>query len=137
MTARVGKPEMMRQNQIEALMDAATQPRARIVATNGDILFVASEGGAEEDTLIVARELARRALNDEFNNDPAHRERVTALMEQRDASNSQPSAGHVADAVAPADAAFDSGLAEALASRAGIGAPPLNRMFDLDESTDE
>lgn len=128
---------MMRQNQIEALMDAATQPRARILATNGDILFVASEGGAGEDALIVARELARRALNDEFNNDPAHRERVTALMEKRDADNAQPPAEPVADAAAPADTAFHSELAEALASRAGIGAPPLNRMFDMGPAEDE
>jgi hypothetical protein len=103
------------------------------VATNGDILFVASEGHAGEDALIIARELARQALNDEFNNDPAYRERATALMQRRSANSAQPRAA----SVAAAGSASHHELAEALASRAGIIAPPLNRMFDLDTSEDE
>jgi hypothetical protein len=127
----------MRQDQIDALMDAAKQPLARIVAANGDILFVASEGGAEEDALIVARERARRALNKEFDQDPVYRERVIALMQRTAAPEAQPSAEPIAADAATADAALNKDLADSLASRAGIGSPPLNRMFDMGKGDDE
>ena len=80
---------MTRQPHIAPYTDRADEHRARMMAANGDVLFVSSQGYDNEDDLIIARELARRALNDEINNDPAYRVRVETLMAQRDAKRTR------------------------------------------------
>jgi uncharacterized protein YegP (UPF0339 family) len=122
---------MTRQPYATQYPDQAGEHRTRILAANDDVLFVASQGYDNEDDLIIARELARRTLNDEINNDPAYRVRVETLMAQRDAKSAQFPFGS-APAQAPAvvkDAPPRSNLAEALSKRAGIGAPTLDRLF--------
>ena len=108
-----------------------------IAAANGDILFVSSQGYDSEDDFLVARELARRTLNDEIGNDPAYRARVEALMALRDAKSAQlPGRSMAAVKPVAADAAPRSKLAEALSSRADIGGPTLNRLFEVDAASD-
>ena len=110
-----------------------------IAAANGDILFVSSQGYDSEEDLLVARELARRTLNDEIGSDPAYRTRVEALMARRDAKSAQfPVGSMAAGAEKPvaADATPRSKLAETLSSRANIGGPPLNRLFEVDATND-
>lgn len=121
---------MTRQPYATQYPDRAGEHRARIVAANGDILFVASQGYDNEDDLIIARELARRTLNDEINDDPAYRVRVETLMAQKAVNSAQFSVGS-APAHAPAIVKDGSPrkLAEALSKRAGIGAPTLDRLF--------
>ena len=128
---------MTRQPYATQYPDRAGEHRARIVAANGDILFVASQGYDNEDDLIIARELARRTLNAETNNDPAYRERVETLMAQRDAKSAQFPIGSAAHAPAVVmDAPPRSNLAEALLKRAGIGAPTLDRLFSPGSNED-
>ena len=110
---------------------------ARIVAANGEVLFVSSQGYDDEDDLIFARERARRTLNTEIDNDPALRARVDALMARRDAG--EPPLGNL---TAPAPTEGDSPpprnkVAETLSSRAGIGAPTLDRLFGFGAAKDE
>lgn len=123
---------MSRQPNVAAYLDCAGRHHARIVAADGDILFVSSEGYDSKDDLIVARELARRALNDEIANDPAYRARVETLMAQRaPKSTPLPPGSSSAQGIPP-----HSKLAEALSRRAGIGAPTLDRLFGLGPDKD-
>jgi uncharacterized protein YegP (UPF0339 family) len=129
---------MTRQPYVAAYLDRVGEDRARIAAANGDILFVSSQGYENEDDLIIARELARRTLNDEVNNDPAYRARVDTLMARRDSKSAQFPVGSVS---APAPAAVEnapprSKLADTLSRRAGIGAPTLDRLFGLGPNED-
>ena len=129
---------MTPQPHIAPNLDQTGQHPSLIAAANGDILFISSQGYDSEDDLLVARELARRTLNDEIGNDPAYRARIEALMAQRDAESAQLPAGSMACAEKPvaADAAPRSKLAETLSSRADIGGPPLNRLFEVDATND-
>ncbi len=129
---------MTRQPDVAAYPHPVEEPRTRIVAANGDILFVSSQGYSNEDDLIIARELARRTLNDEINNDPAYGARVDTLMAQREAKSAQFPFGNPS-AHAPAvleNAPPRSKLAETLSRRADIGAPTLDRLFGLGPNKD-
>jgi hypothetical protein len=53
------------------LSDANNKHRARIVAGNGETLFVSNEGYQLEMDLIISRELTRQALNDDHHRNPA------------------------------------------------------------------
>jgi uncharacterized protein YegP (UPF0339 family) len=67
---------------VQHFLDANNEHRARIIAANGEILFVSSEGYKREKDLIVSQELARRALNDAYHTNPAC---TDAAMAKRDA----------------------------------------------------
>ena len=66
---------------VQHYLDANNEHRARIIAANGEILFVSSEGYKREKDLIVSQELARRALNDAYHTNPAC---TDAAMAKRD-----------------------------------------------------
>jgi uncharacterized protein YegP (UPF0339 family) len=99
---------MSRPLKVPHYIDNAGEHRARICAGNGEKLFVASEGYKREDDLIIARELARRALNDDYYNNSELRARTDVLMARRDGRSS---------------------LANALAAAGSLPAP-RNRLLD-------
>jgi uncharacterized protein YegP (UPF0339 family) len=65
-------------------LDANNEYRARVVAGNGEPLFVSSEGYNREEDLIVSQELTRQALN-AYYNDPVRKAKTDAAMARRDA----------------------------------------------------
>jgi hypothetical protein len=52
-------------------LDTNNEHRARVVAGNGETLFVSNEGDQLEMDLIISQELTRQALNDDYHRNPA------------------------------------------------------------------
>jgi hypothetical protein len=56
--------------EVQGYLDANNKHRARIVAGNGETLFVSNEGYQLEMDLNISQELTRQALNDEYRRNP-------------------------------------------------------------------
>jgi uncharacterized protein YegP (UPF0339 family) len=54
---------MKRNSNVEHYLDDNNEHRARVVAANGEPLFISSEGYTQLDDLIIGQELTRQALN--------------------------------------------------------------------------
>jgi hypothetical protein len=128
---------MKHQPNVDSQPNRAAEHRARIVAANGKTLFVASQAYANEEDLIIDRELARRALNDEISNDPVYSAQVDALMARTDVKAAHTLSGGAVDAGKSDAGPERNPLADALTSRAGIISPSLSRLLGADTIKDE
>lgn len=113
---------------MEPYVDKASEHRARIVAANGKVMFVASQGYNDEDDLIIARELSRRTLNDEYYSDPEYRARVDRLMAQRNAKSAQFPFGSFAPSLIDAMEALSAPNRRTAAGTIGGGWSPENKL---------
>lgn len=129
---------MKHQPNVDSQPNRAAEHHARIIAANGKTIFVASQAYANEEDLIIDRELARRALNDEISNDPVYSAQVDALMARTDVKAAHTLSGGAAVDAGKSDAGPERNpLADALTSRAGIIAPSLSRLLGAGTIKDE
>jgi uncharacterized protein YegP (UPF0339 family) len=56
--------------EVQRYLDANNEHRARIVAGNGEAVFVSNQGYQLEMDLIISQELTRQALNDDYHRNP-------------------------------------------------------------------